>query len=319
MIEQAVTVTDDEILVLGQFFIHKDYSITRKDILLDIVAKQYRGQRITVRLLDGENTDFSGFKQFMQYLCNKLNIPYADVTIETHDRTAYPFSHQQLKLGIFISVAQYLPTEFNQDLTNAKFVGCLLGRYNLSRFRLAYELDQAFTNDTYITFQPDITFINQQLRHFGTEYQQELAWIATKQFDRDLTSTHHMGMIDWYDACRAYGNVWNQYQIEVVSETDAMDNFWFTEKTANCLATGKPFVLVSGQGSLKRLQEMGFTTFGSIIDETYDDESNPYDRITHLTSSLQALYNSPCKAQKLQELYSLAQQNIRLYQQYSVR
>ena len=320
MIEQAITVTDSEILILGQFFVHKDYSITRKDIVLDIIAKQYRGQRITVRLLDGENTGFSGFESFMQYVCDMLDIPYSNVTFETHnpDLTKV-FNLTQLKLGIFISVNQYLPATFDRNLTDAKFVGCLLGRYNLSRFRLAYELDQAFANDTFITFQPDVNFLNQQFRHFGVEYEKELAWVATKQFDRDLVSKHHMGMIDWYDACRAYGNVWKQYQIEVISETDAMDNFWFTEKTANCLATGKPFVLVSGQGSLKRLRDMGFTTFESILDETYDTETNPYDRINHLTSSLQNLYTSPSKAEKLQELYHLASQNIERYQQYIVR
>jgi len=317
MIEQAVTVTPNEIVILGQFFIHKDYSVTRKDILLDILAKQYSGQQITIRLLDGENTGFSGFESFMTYACDTLNIPYSNVTFESHSADIKNFNLTQLKLGIFISVAQYLPREFNRDLTNARFVGCLLGRYNLSRFRLAYELDQTFANDTYITFQPDVKFINDQLRHFGVEYQQELAWIATKQFDRDLVSTHHMGMINWYDACRSYGNVWNRYQIEVVSETDSMDNFWFTEKTANCLATGKPFVLVSGQGSLARLRDMGFRTFDSVLDETYDRESNPYDRIKHLTASLQTLYTNPSKAEKLQELYRLAGQNVEIYQQYS--
>ena len=319
MIEQAITVTSSEIIILGQFFIHKDYSITRKDILLDILAKQYCGQHIIVRLLDGENTDFSGFENFMKYVCDQLNIPYGDVTFESHSPNIKDFNLTQLKLGIFISVAQYLPATFDRDLTSAKFVGCLLGRYNISRFRLAYELDRAFPRDTFITFQPDVNFIAQQLKHFGTGYKKELEWIATKQFDRDLTSTHHMGMIDWYDACRAYGNVWNQYQIEVISETDSIDNFWFTEKTANCLATGKPFVLVSGQHSLARLQDMGFKTFGSVIDETYDNESNPYDRITHLTSSLQRLYTSPSKADQLQELYHLAGQNQELYQNYTVR
>lgn len=318
MIEQAITVTSSSIVILGQFFIHKDYSITRKDILLDILAKQYTGQQITIRLLDGENISFSGFESFMKYVCDTLDIPYSNVTFESHTTTIKNFNLTQLKLGIFISVNQYLPATFNQDLTHARFVGCLLGRYNLSRFRLAYELDQAFANDTYITFQPDVKFINDQLRHFGAEYQKELAWLTTKQFDRDLISTHHMGMIDWYDACRSYGNVWNQYQIEVISETDSMDNFWFTEKTANCLATGKPFVLVSGQGSLARLRDMGFQTFDSVLDETYDNESNPYDRIMHLTSSLQTLYTSPSKADKLQELYHLAHKNIELYRNYSV-
>ena len=320
MIEQAVTVTPEEIVVRGQFFVHKDYSITRKDLLLDIIAKQYCGQKLTVQLFDGENIDFSGFEQFIKYLCDTVGIPYNTVTFETHSpNLSSDFNLTQLKLGIFISVNQYLPTEFDRDLTNARFVGTTLGRYNLNRLRLAYELDTAFPGDTYITFQPNKPFINDALRHFGSHYQDELAWLQEKTFDVDLVSKHHMGMIDWYDACRSYGNVWNQFQIEVVSETDSIDNFWFTEKTANCLATGKPFVLVSGQHSLHKLRTMGFVTFGNVIDEFYDSAHNPYERIKKLTRALQELYNSPSKAEKLQELYSLAHKNIELYQKYIFR
>jgi len=319
MKEQAVTVTDNEIVILGQFFVHKDYSITRKDILLDILAKQYAGQKILIRLWDGENTDFSGFETFMKFVCNKIQIPYTDVTFESHSPNIADFNSIQLKLGIFISVNQYLPTEFDRDLTHARFVGTTLGRYNLNRLRLAYELDTAFSQDTFITFQPDVQFITTQLDHFSGQYRKELAWLKNKKFDQDLVSNHYMGMIDWYDACRSYGNVWNRFQIEVVSETDSIDNFWFTEKTANCLATGKPFVLVSGQYSLHRLRTMGFQTFESVLDESYDNQSNPYDRIIRLTSALKELYNSPSRAEKLQELYHLANRNIELYRKYAER
>ena len=320
MKEQAITVTETEIIILGQFFVHKDYSVTRKDLLLDILGKEYNGQHITIRLLDGENTDVSGFEIFIKYLCDHIHIPYNEVTFETHGANLNTeFNLTQLKLGIFLSAGQYISESFNCDLTNAKFVGTTLGRYNLSRLRLAYELDSTFPNDTYITFQPNINFIQQQLQHFSTQYEKELEWISTKTFDRDLTSTHHMGMIDWQTACASYGNIWNKYQIEVISETDSMDNFWFTEKTANCLATGKPFVLVSGKNSLQRLRELGFKTFHTVLDESYDSAEHPYDRTTRLTLALGELYNSPSRANKIQELYHLASQNVELYREYCVR
>lgn len=318
MIEQAVTVTDDQITILGQFFVHKDYSVTGKDLLLDIIARKYSGQRILVRLWDGENFDFSGFELFLKFVCDKNQIPYSKVTIETHSSNS-AFNVEQLKLGIFISVNQYLPKSFNQDRSQARFVGSLLGRYNVSRLRLAYELDQAFPNDNFITFQPNSKFIQDTLKHVSSQYQNELEWIKHKQFDRDLISRHHMGMIDWQTACQNYGNIWNQYQIEVISETDAIDNFWFTEKTANCLATGKPFVLVSGQGSLHRLRDMGFQTFDSILDEAYDYAKTPYQRIQELTAALKELYTSSSKDSDIEELYRLASQNIELYQNYSIR
>jgi hypothetical protein len=319
MIEQAITITDEEIVILGQFFIHKDYSITRKDLLLDAIAKHYRGQRLRIKLLDGENHRFSGFDDTIRYICNALLIPYKSVVFESHNPEEGVFDIEQLKLGIFISVGRHLPEQFDNNLSNAKFIGTTLGRYNVSRLRLAYELDQAFPNDAFITFQSKPNFINDQYRHFGSVYREELEWFNQKTFDHDLISNHYMGMIDWQTACAHYGNIWNKYQIEVVSETDCMDNFWFTEKTANCLATGKPFVLVSGQGSLKRLESMGFKTFGDILDQSYDSASDPYTRIKRLTHSLHSLYTSPSKADLINQLYQTAHQNIDLYTQYCKR
>lgn len=317
MIEQAITVTDDQILILGQFFVHKDYSITNKDLLLDIMSRRYCGQHVLVRLWDGENTDFSGFELFIKFICDHVQIPYTNVTFETHSsRLTTEFNVCQIKLGIFGSVNRYLPTTIDRDLSSAKFVGSLLGRYNPTRLRLAYEIDQAFPGDNFTTFQPSPAFITDTLQHFSNQYSNELAWIQTKKFDRDLVSRHFMGMIDWQTACAQYGNVWNRYQIEIISETDAIDNFWFTEKTANCLATGKPFILVSGQYSLHRLQTMGFQTFNSVIDETYDTAPTPYSRIAKITQSLTELYNSPDRNNKIKELYNLANTNINRYLQY---
>jgi hypothetical protein len=251
------------------------------------------------------------------FVCEKLKIPHDKIYLETHDyQSQHPFQSKQLQLGIFLSVNQYLPKNFDRSLKDAKFLGCLLGRYNFVRLRLAYELDRAFPNDTFINFQPTPEFVKNSVKHVDDLYRDELEWIQNKKFDRDLTSGHYMGMIDWYDACRNYDRVWNRYQIEIVSETDAMDDFWFTEKTANCLATGKPFVLVSGQGSLRRLQDMGFETFGDILDESYDRAPSPYERIQRLTSSLQQVYNSSERSKIVDRLYQKAAKNIELYQQY---
>jgi hypothetical protein len=316
-VEQAIEISESEILIHAQFFIHKDYSISHKDILTDVLAKHYCGQQLRIRLYDGENFWFSGFETFILDLCRQFNICTDQIIVETHNPDAQAYPTEPMKLGIFLSVKSYLPSTINKDLSDARFIGCLLGRFNINRLVLAYELDQSFPGDTFITYQPRKDFVADSLKHFSGLYQQELEWVANKTFDQDLLSKHWMGMIDWYDSCRCYGNVWNKYQIEVISETDAVSNFWFTEKTANCLATGKPFVLVAGHGSLERLQKMGFRTFGSVIDESYDCAITPRERIKHLTHSLKQLYNSACREQQMAELYAIANQNIELYNNYT--
>lgn len=312
--EQSITITESLVTIKAQFFVHKDYSFTGKEVIYDVFSKHYDGQQVQVQAFDGENLELSGFLDFLNELVDVFCIPY--VIIESHNpNESHGFSKRKLVLGIFVSTGRSLPDSIS-TLPNSKFVGTMLGRFNPTRLRLAYELDTAFPNDTYITFQSNPEVVENNLRHVSSLYASELNWLKAKVFDRDLVSSHHMGMIDWHTSNATYCNVSNNFQIEVISETDAFSDFWFTEKTARCLALGKPFVLVAGKHSLKQLHNFGFTTFGSIIDERYDNEATPTLRIERLISSLKSLYNDPNRHTKLQELYSLASQNIDRYAEF---
>ena len=317
MIDQAVTISDHEIVIRTQFFVRKDYSFSYREALLDIFSNHYNGQTILISALDGENLDASGFTDFIKYLCSTFNIDREQVTVETHDAKFNHFKINHLLLGIFNSVNRYIPDEFNKDMSKAKFVGTLLGRLNPTRIRLAYELDQQFPNNNFTVFQPNINQLMWDYRSFTEIYSKEFAWLSTKQFDKDLSSTHNSGMIDWQQSCAAYGQIWSQFQVEIVSETDAVSDFWLTEKTARCLATGKPFVLVAGQNSLSNLHDMGFKTYGDLIDETYDSLATPTQRIKQIMASLNELYHSPNKSIRIEQMYQQAQYNVEFYKQYN--
>ena len=57
---QSITISDQEIYIEAQYFVHKDYSITGKEMILDIMSMYYTGQLIRIKLFDGENIKFSG-------------------------------------------------------------------------------------------------------------------------------------------------------------------------------------------------------------------------------------------------------------------
>ena len=101
-----------------------------------------------------------------------------------------------------------------------------------------------------------------------------------------------------------------------MTETGDYQNSWFTDKTAKCLCTGKPFLLLSGQHSLKNLKQMGFVTFNQWIDESYDECVLPGQRINAIISSLQNLYCNPAKETIIAEMQHQAKQNITHYQNY---
>ena len=73
--------------------------------------------------------------------------------------------------------------------------------------------------------------------------------------------------------------------ISIVSETTQTE--WFpTEKTYKSLMLGHPFAVYGGKHSLRKLQALGFETFGNCIDESYDNSEWPEERANVLIESL---------------------------------
>jgi hypothetical protein len=64
-----------------------------------------------------------------------------------------------------------------------------------------------------------------------------------------------------------------------------------TEKTFKAIAMEMPFVLVAPAGSLEYMREYGFRTFGDVIDESYDQETDDIRRLERVTQLLKDLDN----------------------------
>ena len=75
--------------------------------------------------------------------------------------------------------------------------------------------------------------------------------------------------------------------LELVPETLYNNGYFITEKTVKPIATKTPFLLLSTCGYLKYLRSLGFKTFGTLIDEKYDDQYRYQDRARLLTDQLE--------------------------------
>lgn len=75
---------------------------------------------------------------------------------------------------------------------------------------------------------------------------------------------------------------WKIYQrtwYTIICETNFTgDGFFLTEKTTKALFAKRLFVMFGPQHFLHNLRQLGFKTFGSIIDESYDEEMQDLKR-----------------------------------------
>ena len=89
-------------------------------------------------------------------------------------------------------------------------------------------------------------------------------------------------------------NVYNQTAYSVVAETCFHDNFaFFTEKTSKPIIAKRLFVMFAGQNYLANLRKLGFQTFGDIIDESYDTETDALIRWRRAWEQMIWLSNQP--------------------------
>lgn len=100
------------------------------------------------------------------------------------------------------------------------------------------------------------------------------------------TSDQHRYNPDWY----------SQTAFSMVSEarvkwpTKSPTARFVTEKTFKPIAFQHPFIVYGTPGTLRYLHELGFETFCHLIDQSYDEISDPIQRLEAIKSVLEHLY-----------------------------
>jgi len=85
-------------------------------------------------------------------------------------------------------------------------------------------------------------------------------------------------------------DIYNQTYYSAVIETVIHNDFaMFSEKEAKPIMAGRPFVIVGARHQLRAFRSLGFKTFSSVIDESYDDIEDCYERFDAVLHSMQKL------------------------------
>jgi hypothetical protein len=89
-------------------------------------------------------------------------------------------------------------------------------------------------------------------------------------------------------------SIYNETAYSVVTETNFMNSYTFyTEKIVKPILAERLFVAFGGQHYLRNLHNLGFRTFGDIIDESYDEEPDIAKRYSMIYEQMLYLFNQP--------------------------
>jgi len=168
---------------------------------------------------------------------------------------------------------------------------------------------------TLIQDQEDLMYRVEPLKYLPAEYEVEL---YTKNIGTHNSSDGN------YAKYNLFNNEWGEVYIKpepyidtyfsLVTETVFHTPYSFrTEKIWKAILMGHPWVCVANPGFYRDMHNLGFKTFGSLIDESFDAIENPQERLERIADVVQELCRSDLSS------FLDATQSICKYNQYHLR
>jgi hypothetical protein len=236
------------------------------------------------------------FRGIIDMIADALDVPADRLTVCTRDHT---FHHPRSSVKLLSRFNEADIRHANTWLKNPVFVrdsearlfGCFFGRASIPRLLLAHHLEMCHGSRSTVSLlcKPDVAEYNIAglQEHFFPEIH---SWLQSRQNRQDtIPAVNHLGSSDDMDPVKDYPRIWKEYQIEVAVETEYQTPCSVSEKTIKCLASGKPFLVMAGTGTLRWLRELGFQTFQDVIDESYDSETDWYRRLHKILQEIDRL------------------------------
>lgn len=291
------TVTDECLLIRIDHFLSKHHKFDLRELVEDMVSRYSAGRVVYFYFYDGGNPNLSGFKEFIEYLQAQNNLDAERTVVVTYQRTSIPdavvlytpISHFLCNTYARISNTEMLVDNFEKPL------GCLLGRYDLYRLRLAEHIQTNYQDSAILSChtQPESLFFLDHPKLYE-HYEHTVTWAKTNLPIRPQEfKTTRLGSVNWFDAIDDGRDLYEQFFVDVISETDYNSPDWFTEKTFKPMMLGRPFILWSGPGALHSLYQLGFKTFSGFIDERYDLIYNNQERFSAVLAEVERIAKIP--------------------------
>lgn len=204
------------------------------------------------------------------------------------------------------SQSTFLSLNRNNRIHRAMLVSLLYGMNLESNGLISWmhkdNVDNLFTDNSWI-FNPDQSHIKQiiesgfnKVKNTSLSINDDVDIYKTMKQDifsnKKKYSTLHNDNVSNFK--NSLSNYYQNTFVEIVSETTYTEkSYLLTEKTLNSIYGCCFPIMISGQGSVAFLREIGFDVFDDIINHNYDSIDNPVDRLySAINDNLELLSNN---------------------------
>ena len=234
------------------------------------------------------------------------NLPPDTVTVTGWSNGGEPIHYKKFKCSVpshfwYYAQEYQLPPEQEFSGVKSHLFGLFLGRATVHRNVILYQVQQQWSNRFLISRLPAFTPHGAPVEEpwYMGHRQNLLGWRQSETL-ADWVPGYESTVIDWFSSqqftsidCRTvsdqFGNPnnhvahnrsmlkhYNKFNIELVCESYTLGQTFFpTEKTARPIAGTRPWLIYAAPGYIQHLKRMGFCSFDSLWDESYDQLEGP--------------------------------------------
>lgn len=268
---------------------------------------------------DGLDWEDEKLVEIIVRVCSDLNIDPKKVTISS--RVLYssdtgikfvlrPLTHL-FALGLFAdnmqnnyfeknqNVASYFLSMTNNPIWDRLCVASFLYKYHRSRSKIKFPLHDDYVQRRSISTSQRGLGIDMAFAKYYTHKErasQILDFLSVLPIDdvkEKWTKEELMQVVLNQSQFHSY-DLYQTVAVEIVNETNITKGFFVTEKTVRPIAYYTPFVVMATANFLKNFRTLGFKTFGTVWDESYD-ELEGKDRLEKIYQTINEIAKMDCK------------------------
>lgn len=224
------------------------------------------------------NSDYIGIESSdIVNQCSRMDFP--NVKLVTTGTIAYtPTAMTIVRYENFFADVQRVYERIGFDLLNGLrhtdtkpyYFDALLGLKKPHRDWIRNQISQSCEDKIYTTYYKNWNLPEDQIKQVF-DWPEGASMIEGQEFASSNRVMYHG--IDCNLSYIVPIEIYNKSAYSIVAETCLFNDFClYTEKTAKPLLAKRLFVMFAGQHYLKNLRSLGFFTFNSVIDESYDNE-----------------------------------------------
>lgn len=269
-----------------------DHWINPEEVRSQLDAIAGRDQ-ITLDLqFEGPCFEMLGISSTIDNYCNQYQVDPRSIHIERWDNPVEPIDYTVIdppKISHFFSVSRrYDWPEDTKENTHQHLFGFFIGRRTIPRATIMYDLFHAWGSQNLLSCLYTKELTPWLSNNTGISLDHLDQWIPQdkKQQFVDWWKTDPISSVDQHyfdDQYKKDHNTnqdllehYDKFDIEIVAESYTRGNCFFpTEKTVRPLVAAKPMLVYGPTNYLENLKVLGFKTYSSLWNESYDRLEGP--------------------------------------------